>query len=163
MKKSQNSSEDLTGLGRTYSVAPGANRSSSPSVPGTVDWGTTVKRGILLKRGRNSLYHPWYLRTVIITDKNNLLYYDNDKMKGAVSLIGSTIRMVPPSEIGGKPYAFEISNIGQQKTSQENRLILVAGSENEVLEWMDALETAHRLYASTVKATYQYASLGVSE
>jgi hypothetical protein len=168
MKKSASSTDDLPGLQRTFSSTPGI-RGSSPSMmsnngstSGSVDYGNIVKKGILLKRGRNSLYHPWYLRTVVITDKNKLMYYDNDKLKGMVSLIGCVIRMIPPSEIGGKPFGFEIAGIAQQKASQENRLILVAGSENEVLEWMEALEVAHRMYASTVKTTFEYESLGVS-
>ncbi len=122
--------------------------------------GDIFKKGIVLKRGRNRLYHPWYLNSVVVTDQNLLLYFDGETLKGKVSLQGTSVRILSPQEITGKPYGLEISNVPSKKMLKEDRIVFVVGSEHEATEWLNAFETAQRMYMS--RSTTKYESFGVS-
>jgi hypothetical protein len=124
------------------------------------DCGGVVKKGIVLKRGRNRFYHPWYLNSLVITDQNMMLYYDGESLRGKVSLHGAIVRMLSHQEIKGKPYGLEISKIPLKQVLKEDRIFFVVGSELEANEWMNAFELAQRMYMS--RSSSKYESFGVS-
>jgi len=43
---------------------------------------STVKQGILLKKGMGILIRPWNLRTIIVDTDNKFIYLDRDQLKG---------------------------------------------------------------------------------
>ena len=101
-----------------------------------------LKKGILLKKGRNKIFRPWVLRTVVLESANRLLYFDGSKLRGEVHLDGTTINPVPKEQADGKPHAFEISNIATAKRTQLGSLLLAASSVQEASEWINALQRA---------------------
>lgn len=120
-----------------------------------------VKRGILLKRGRGKVYHPWQLRTVIIRSDYKLYYFEQEILKGTITLEGTKVCAIDTETAGNRPYGFEISNIPHTVTCKVNSLILVAGSEVERDDWIHAIELAARFAAKSVDTSYT--SFGVSD
>jgi hypothetical protein len=157
MLRSEDSSENLAG--QQKQIDEDIKRDGLLSI----NMGNTIRRGILLKRARSKLFTPWYLRTVVVTDRNKLFYFDDTKLKGVVSLRDAVVRVLPPEEAGGKPFGFEIGNIPTQRRSQENRLILVAGSDQERNEWFSALSAAAHAQSTRGRGdSVEYESFGVS-
>ena len=119
-----------------------------------------VKRGILSKRGRNKLYHPWTLRTIIVDDRANLYYYDGKALKGEIDLKGAIIQIVKADAAEGHQFAFEISNITSKNALQSASLILASSSKSEADEWVDVLSALARVTSST-KINFAYESFDV--
>ena len=73
-------------------------------------------------------------------DKSNKLYYfDGDKLKGEVNLVGTQVSHVDPGQADGKLHAFLISGIRNPKRGQSDFVLLGAGSQSESLEWVGSI------------------------
>jgi hypothetical protein len=137
------------------SLHSASNRTSNTSNSG----GNIVLSGILSKRGRNKLYHPWVLRSVTIDDQSTLRYYDGKTLKGIVSLTGCAVE--PFAAADGRNFAFEIKNISVEKSFQESSLMLAASSSAEQQLWIQTInQYSQRLLQS--KANFAYESFDVS-
>mmetsp|Transcript_25391 Transcript_25391/g.34933 ORF Transcript_25391/g.34933 Transcript_25391/m.34933 type:complete len:180 (+) Transcript_25391:25-564(+) len=99
---------------------------------------STVKQGILLKKGMGILIRPWNLRTIIVDTDNKFTYMDRDQLKGGFFLDGTIIKKIPPELADGRSHAFEILNIRNKTKS----LLLAAGSEMEADDWISCLRVA---------------------
>ena len=42
----------------------------------------SIKRGILLKKGRGNIFRPWSLRTILVDSENRFSYFDREVLKG---------------------------------------------------------------------------------
>lgn len=126
----------------------------------------TVLRGILSKKGRNKLYQPWAIRTVILDDESTLRYFDGQSLRGEVDVVGCFLRTLTPDQADGRSHAFEIANISEKGALKSSSLILAASSALEAQAWMDALITAShqtkKKIEPTARSNYSYESLDVS-
>lgn len=137
---------------------------------------STVKQGILLKKGMGILIRPWNLRTIIVDTDNKFSYLDRDQLKGIFKILvnfysskhytwniggffldGTIIKKVPPEQADGRSHAFEILNI--RKKSKP--LLLAAGSELEADDWISCLKIAAQ-NTNAQHASGMYISLSVS-
>jgi len=109
------------------------------SLPKSTTSGSVIKQGILLKKGRNKIYHPWVLRTFILDDQSILRYYDGRKLRDQISLTNAVVETVPPNRADRRSYAFEIGNIITDSALQKSSILLVASSEFEMNDWIQAL------------------------
>jgi len=76
----------------------------------------------------------------VFLDKTNKLYYfDGDKLKGEVDLVGTQVSHLDPDQADGKRYAFIISGIRHPKRGQSDFVLLAAGSQSESLEWVGTI------------------------
>lgn len=90
--------------------------------------------------GRSTLYNAtWKLRSVYLDKSNKLYYFDGDKMKGEVNLVGTQVSHVDPGQADGKLHAFLISGIRNPKRGQSDFVLLSAGSLSESLEWVGSI------------------------
>ena len=77
-----------------------------------------VKEGLLIKKGMGQLYRPWAERNFRLDADYTLGYYKNGILRGAINIVGCTIKVLRASEADGRSFAFSI----------ENPLVLVSGS-----------------------------------
>lgn len=120
-----------------------------------------VKKGILSKRGRKKIFHPWVLRTIVLDNRNVLTYLDGKTLKGTVNLEGTTVSLVPPEKANGRQFAFEISSISNTRALQTTTLMLAASSLKEAEDWVEAIVSLTAKHVSS-KGNVHYESLEVS-
>lgn len=106
-----------------------------------------IKTGILLKKGMGKMMRPWALRTIVLFRGARLCYYDGnitnkENLKGDLSLVGASVHFVTPEKAEGRENAFQIINIPNVKSHQNNILLLSASSQDEAQDWVEALEVA---------------------
>jgi len=116
--KQSNSYDNMSGEGEGSIDACVSTNTSSSSNP------LAVKKGILLKKGMSKFIRPWSLRTIVLCPNQKLRYYDQDILKGEISLVGTMIQRISSERANGKPFAFEISNISGLPISKSPSLIL---------------------------------------
>lgn len=136
---------------------------SDLSPVGTTLPGKVVKTGFLSKKARAKFIRPWTLRNIILDEHCRLFYYDRDVLKGVVSLLGTGVRRLDPAAADGRPFAFEIVNINDLKSSRNkcSSLVLAAGSQREADEWIEAIHSMTRL-ANRTNQTTEYQTFAVS-
>lgn len=162
----ENDSSGLLKGGRTGGSDAGSSDSgkngvdTSPPVKSLAP-GSIIKQGILLKKGRNKIYHPWVLRSFTLDDQSILRYYDGRKLRGQISLTNAVIEHVLPSRADKKSYAFEIGNIITDSALQKSSMLLVASSEFEMNDWIQALRLGANKPTVT-KGALSYESFDVS-
>mmetsp|Transcript_21039 Transcript_21039/g.19170 ORF Transcript_21039/g.19170 Transcript_21039/m.19170 type:complete len:191 (+) Transcript_21039:3-575(+) len=101
---------------------------------------SSIKTGILNKKGRGKIFRPWHLRTIELNPSLcKLLYYNGKKLKGEINLRGCTVRLLSPTEADGRDHAFIVTLLLPEK-GKSNQLVLAAGSNNEAIEWVERIQ-----------------------
>ena len=101
------------------------------------------KEGELTKKGMGKLYRPWHKRNFVLSNDHRLSYFDEKNMqKGTLKMQGAKVRALPPDQADGRRFAFEV--YGLSDGSKKSSLIVQAGSDKEVEEWMTSLNQCLR-------------------
>lgn len=118
------------------------------------------KRGMLMKRGRGrkiGFVRPWANRYFSLSIEDWALSYyaakndeNPDKLKGSLSIAGCTVRVLDPNE-AGKAYSFELQ-AEDPLFSGHGTVVMAAASEDDMWEWVSALQIAGKVGKEEAKA-----------
>jgi hypothetical protein len=87
---------------------------------------------------------------VLDSSRGKLTYMDGNTVKGEINLAGVHVIKLDPREADGHENAFKIMNIQDDLATRVNELVLSAGSEPEVDDWMRAIKLASRPISTTI-------------
>ena len=93
----------------------------------------------MFKKGRRkewfSIIKPWAERTIKLTRNGKVQYFDNDKIRDEVNIIGAHVVERTPEEAEGRFFAFEIVSADEKEAS----LLLSAKTRIEMNSWVKCI------------------------
>ena len=92
--------------------------------------------GVMWKRGRRkewfSIIKPWAERTIKLLRCGKIQYFDNDRMRGELNILGARVVEKSPEEAEGRNFAFEIICVDDN----EGSLLMSAKTRSEMNCWI---------------------------